>query len=636
MFKHFLLMSVFALVFLLMGCSGSSPMLPGSTDQAGITSSDSDYQIWMSGTMILNNDGETGSLVERTSELNYNITGLLGSGCPGGCFHFRIVGIVGTVLEVELTIENPASLQPYDVRLVYENLYGKTVMNPDSYTDMFYPAMTVMPFTAFATDDPNRAFPIGPGGVDTQTLFLDYPGGSSPSIDYMIVAHLPGNTREPYEINGMQQDGILTPAGGHAELSCYVLDHQDDVRYVAVDTSPLTGSYVLLTADASDPGRYFKHISNLVNAPAGIYTLLIMATSPNPQKVATYNYIDVEVTEQVGWSDPIPVAIDTSLSEILPRLVLRDSDYMVIYSDGTDALSKSSADFGYTWDSPLTIGTYAEIDTMHAVKGGDGNVYVQYQRSPDKNLYNSKFDGTSWAEPVNTTYHAMTVAPYSCDLGVDSSGYLYTMLAGDWSTFGFRSVNPYDISTWADDGIESFYNGVYSMNDGFVQWADVPKFFFVHEGNQLDYAWYESGWSKAALRVEESTTLIEPAIAPESDGPYHGVITVFDGTDYAIQYFRYDTLPPTAEHTVMLETGLIDRMHSSISVNGNLVAILYDADDEVRYVESTDGGNTFGPATVLSAGYYSHVRIDPLKGKVIAAYAVEESGNMNIYVRIKN
>jgi hypothetical protein len=356
----------------------------------------------------------------------------------------------------------------------------------------------------------------------------------------------------------------------------------------------------------------------------------------NPQKVATYNFIDVEVTEQAGWSGPIPVAVNAGINEILPRLVLRDSDYMVIYTDGTDALSKSSADLGYTWDAPLTIGTYTDIDTMHAVQGGDGNVYVNYQNSDGKSLYNSKFDGTSWSAPVITTYHGMTLPPYSCDLGIDSSGYLYTMLGDDWSTLGFRSVNPYDVSTWNDDRVEALYNGIYSWNDAFVQWVDIPKFFYVHEGIQLDYAWYEAGWNKAALRIEENSSLLEPAIAPESDGPYHGVITIADGTDYTIQYFRYDALPPTEEHIVTLDSGLTNRMHSSISVNGNLVAVLYDADDEVRYIESTDGGDTFGEVTVLSAGYYSHVRIDPLSGKVVAAYAVDEEGSMNIYVKIKN
>ena len=277
------------------GCSNSSnlPTQPNSPEKLS-----SDTQILYSGSFDIDLDSQTISKVDaRQSDFVYNITGFLPDKCPGGCFRFTIVGVVGTVLEIELTIENPLALQVYDVRIQYLNTFGKTVLNPDSYIDYLGTPITgIYPFTAFAKDIPNRAFPVGPGGIDTETLFLDFPPGAPSSVNYAITASLPDQLGEPYEIGDMAQDGILTPAGGMAIISCKVYDHQDNISAVFMDASPFTGAPLQLLPGAV-PDSFECELENTLGAPVGLYNQLIMALSPNPQGISTYNYVQIEVTD---------------------------------------------------------------------------------------------------------------------------------------------------------------------------------------------------------------------------------------------------------------------------------------------------------------------------------------------------
>ncbi len=293
----FLLAAILSL--LIAGCSSSSklPTQPNSPDLPQADYSTPETDLLYSGTFEIDLETQTITSIDRQSDFIYDITWFLPDKCPGGCFRFAIVGVVGTVLEIELTLENPLAVQAYDLRVQYLNLYGKTVLNPDSYTDFLGTQITtIYPFTAFMKEDADRAFPVGPGGIDTETLFLDFPPGASPSVDYAITAHMPDQTHEPYEIGEMTQSGELTPSGGSATISCRVDDHQDDISNVFLDATPFTGAPVEMFPGTS--GYYEVDISNTEGAPIDDYIQLIMALSPNPQNISTYNYVTISVTEQ--------------------------------------------------------------------------------------------------------------------------------------------------------------------------------------------------------------------------------------------------------------------------------------------------------------------------------------------------
>jgi hypothetical protein len=288
------------LVFLvsMSGCSGSDNN-PTQTSTPAVENTSPANEILYKGTFEIDLPSQTITMLDdRQSDTVYNITGFLPNKCPGGCFRFRIIGIVGTVLEIELTLENPMTIQAYDLRLVYLETYGKTIMNPDSYTDFLgAPVTSIFPFTAFMQETSDRAFPVGPGGIDTQILFLDYPAGAIASVNYAITASLPGQTLEPYEIRDMLQTGSLTPTGGSALISCLVDDHQNDINGVFLNASPITGGILQLTRHPGNPSLFETTVSNTQGAPEGTYIQMIMARSSNPQNISTYNYVEITVTQ---------------------------------------------------------------------------------------------------------------------------------------------------------------------------------------------------------------------------------------------------------------------------------------------------------------------------------------------------
>ena len=129
---------------------------------------------------ILELDAENGSITnspDREILFNYNITSFLfAGGCPGGCFRYTLNSIVDEIWDIDVTIENPTNFIVYDVRLIFTALGNKTIENSDGYTDLYDPpgGPFINPFIAFAKDQVLRSFPIGPGGIDTQNLLLNF------------------------------------------------------------------------------------------------------------------------------------------------------------------------------------------------------------------------------------------------------------------------------------------------------------------------------------------------------------------------------------------------------------------------------------------------------------------------------
>ncbi|MBU1023274.1 hypothetical protein KKB99_03205 [bacterium] len=334
-----LIIGLFFLLIFFAGCSSSKdtpvqPLVPESSFDSSGTG------ILYSGTFDIDLETQTISLSDRQSDVVYDITGFLPDKCPGGCFRYQIVNVVGSVLEIELTIENPLNILVHDVRIQYKNLFGKTVLNPDSYTDFLgTPVSNIFPFTAFAKENPDRAFPVGPGGIDTETLFLDFPPGSQSAVNYSITAHLPGQTPEPYEIDEMSQTGVLTTTGGSATISCRVDDHQNNISAVYFDATPFTGVPVRMSYVAPN---YEVVISNTQGAPQGTYNQLIMALSPNSQHISTYNYVEVTVS---GSSSDDPVAIISPPCPVTMILVNQS-----LFFDGRLSYDDIPPIAGYAWD----------------------------------------------------------------------------------------------------------------------------------------------------------------------------------------------------------------------------------------------------------------------------------------------
>jgi hypothetical protein len=400
---------------------------------------------------------------------------------------------------------------------------------------------------------------------------------------------------------------------------------------VIIEANPVTGGDVHLTQ--IDETHWQTTIYNIGGVLTGDYDVWVAAWDTAASD-ALYNTFTIEIGSDVPeFGDPILVSGEPGVDEILPRIVYRAGEVWIFYTDGTDIIARTSLNAGASWSAPTVIDSY-----------GDNGVYVQYQKSDDKKTYIMAYQGGVWNGPVQPNIMGMTTQPFSCDFGIQSDGTLLDMWTGSMSMFGFHTTSPYDINTFNLDNIQPFYNAVYSINGGFVQSVDIPKMFYIHDDYTLDFAWYAEEspgvftWSKIAAYTSPGR-LIEPAVAPESDMPYHLVIAKDTGGTYEVAYYRFNALPPDLPHIVLLESGLAtEPVFHSISYEEGIVSILYDADGEVRYVESSNGGDTFSDSVVLGNGgvgayNYSHVRNDPFSTDLIAAYTKEESGDYNIYIQ---
>ena len=256
--------------------------------------------ILYAGTLEL--DAEKGTItntIDRGPMINFNITGYLYSGgCTGGCFRYQINSIVDEIWDIDVTIENPVSIQVFDVRVIFTALSEKKIANTDGYTDLFDPPgqPLINPFIAFGTDYFMRPFPMGPGGIDMQNLLLYWPAGDPPIIQYIVTASLPFNTEEPFTIKDFQQIGELFWQGGDCNLAVVVDDWQFDITAVMADTRIFNNQIPFLVSDPEHPDHFEVHIVNENNVYPGTYPVLFKAESPNAQNASMYNIFDVVVT----------------------------------------------------------------------------------------------------------------------------------------------------------------------------------------------------------------------------------------------------------------------------------------------------------------------------------------------------
>ncbi len=551
------------------------------------------------------------------------------------------------IMVIKVILDNPFEVDGFDVRGIVTGLGDGELLNADDYTKLFDLSEPPIanPFRAFAKDEPNRTFwnknAMPHQYIKTEFYELHFVPPIKAAL--LIEASWPENCPEPYDIVSIDVTGEIIETEGSLDVIIEVLDWQDvTAADVIIEANPITGGDVHLIQ--IDETHWQTTIYNTGGVVTGDYDVWVAAWDTAASD-ALYNTFTIEIGSDLPeFDDPILVSGEPGVDEILPRIVYRAGEVWIIYTDGTDILFRTSLNAGASWSAPTVIDSYLGVDTLHAVRGADNGIYVQYQKSTDKETYIMAYQGGDWNGPVQPNIMGMTTQPWSCDFGIKSDGTLLDMWTGSWSMFGFHSTSPYDINTFTLDNIQSFYNAVYSINDGFVQLVDVPKMFYIHDDYTIDFAWYAEEspgvftWFKLAAYTSPGR-LIEPAVAPESNLPYHLVIAKETGGTYEVAYYRFNALPPDLPHVVILEGGLTtEPVFHSISYEDGTVSILYDADDEVRYVESSNGGDTFSDSVVLGSGgvgvyKYSHVRNDPFSTDLIAAYAKEETGDYNIYIQ---
>jgi hypothetical protein len=414
-FTIILLLTIMIMIFA--GCSGSYRSI---TDPAMLSNladkPDSQVIILDSGTINL--DTQTIEFCDRENTAYLDVTRFLGSN-----FQFTIKGIVPPdILDIELYIANASMMTVFDVLIVFENLYGKKVMNPDSYIDIFQ-AWDLDPFIAFRKEDPTRGFPMA---ADTEQLLLKYPSGSNPMVSYFVIAHLGSNTGGVYELSNWGVNGNLTPSGGTVNVSVAAMDHQQNVSTVIADTSPITGGLTYFSV-TPNPDIWQAEISNTMLAPEGVYVIPVMASSPASPQYNTYNFFEIEVSETTNTSfgtdmflfDPGGESSYPSVTGRHNMICDGDKFYFTFtnhYSgpmgqnNGNIFLTKST-DGGETWSTPAKItneSAYDDILYLSSLAKGSNGLYLCYQRvhaftDLSFEILKSVNDGDTWSTLYTST-----------------------------------------------------------------------------------------------------------------------------------------------------------------------------------------------------------------------------------------
>lgn len=228
---------------------------------------------------------------DRLNAIHYNITGFL-----SGHFKYFIENWSPPIMTLRLQITNTTAYQVYDVRIIYTDLYGKSVENPYGYTNYLDPpgGAEFNPFHYFAKEYPNHAFPVGPGGIDDEIMVLNWPAGQPAFVTYVIECSLGGNAQEPISIHDFNTDGDITSAGGGMIVSCAIDDWQDNVTAVSILSNGISSEPATMYR-YRDTDYWAGSLVRLDFITPGEYEIWIKAESENSGGISLYMPFNVEV-----------------------------------------------------------------------------------------------------------------------------------------------------------------------------------------------------------------------------------------------------------------------------------------------------------------------------------------------------
>jgi len=277
---HFRLLFAITILIIAFGCSGnqSEPKIPSQSDDNQYVDSS---RIMSMGFIEFDPLTSSARVVpERNGDFHFNITSFIKP-----YFHVSILDFKKGVFTVKMTVENPTSIQAWDVRIYFLDLADKKVLNPDGFSD-YYTNVVFVPFINFRKEDPDRAFPVGPGGTDSEILILDFNNSTNPNVYYLIECSLNEQLVEPVQIDRPFIKGVFlsnSPMGG--AVIANVLDHQGDA-IVTVDASQigLGDSEPMfddgLHGDELAGDGIFGSMRLIPSVEPGFYTLTVKAADP--------------------------------------------------------------------------------------------------------------------------------------------------------------------------------------------------------------------------------------------------------------------------------------------------------------------------------------------------------------------
>lgn len=285
------------------GCSSRMQHQPISGPAPEITNIDLSLQIGFSEhellgiwTATFNVESFEATVVpNRILNAHYNVRNRI----PAPIIHLNSWNPVSEIVDVDVTIRNPYSLDAYDVRLIIlTDSVGHTLANPDDWTELYdIPGgFPWNPFKAYAKSEPLRRFAAMTS--HTENLLVRCPSGIF-TVQFAVDASYPVNCEEPYEIRNFDQDILYQNVGASTEISIDVHDWQNDVSEVMINCPAIMGANDIYLEN-SVGNNWYGRISNVNGVSPGSYFATIYAKSSGSGILALVDRVRITVSEGSG------------------------------------------------------------------------------------------------------------------------------------------------------------------------------------------------------------------------------------------------------------------------------------------------------------------------------------------------
>ncbi len=314
--KSLLALIITVLFLANIACSGdSNPVIPDETDLSSVIEDTGSPEPTPLGLLDVTFDPASGSLEytdARSAETYINVTPFLWDDFV--TITLTNYDAVTKILEFEMEIENPTIYDAYDPRVLFlrTDPDAPELVNINDYTEHYnaYSCHEINPFRSFCKFETGRIFAAGTSHSENFEVLIQ---GPPYTFELLIMAALPGNTEECYEIAGQWNTGPVS-AVQSTIVYATVYDHQNDIDQVYMDTTILTGG---TTPMVNIGGDLFMSadIYNTQGLVPGDYWFRIHADSAN----TTWDLIDMVLIEVLidPWiKDEFPLTTDSCSMDI--------------------------------------------------------------------------------------------------------------------------------------------------------------------------------------------------------------------------------------------------------------------------------------------------------------------------------
>jgi len=281
----------------------------------------------------------------------------------------------------------------------------------------------------------------------------------------------------------------------------------------------------------------------------------------------------------------------------------------------------------------ITNGNYDNYFPSIAVKNPSTIYLVFYGNSPaNPSYYQIRFTkstdgGNTWSSPIDITNGDYTQVEPA--IAIDSSGNIHVVWSGESSLAGYTYYQlRYAKST--DGGITwsnpiDITSGLYQQEYPKIAIDSANNIYVVWDGTSATYTYYQiryakstdggNTWSSPIDITNTSYNQYKPAIAIDNSDNIHILWRGTSDTYYQIRYIKSTDKGNTWSSPIDITSGNYLQLYPAIVIDkaGN-IHVVWDGRSplsptyyQIRYAKSIDNGNTWSsPIDITSGNYYQY------------------------------